>query len=155
MWLTPELQVPEDRVLTSRLLHVHHSSCPNRSHSKVRFLLVDDITLARPYHIRAYAITGKNRWVAGILYGIFILQLGVAVYMIIWSSTGPSQYFHSIARMSSSTKGNIPVTQLPQIPLDGYRMCLTRTARSLTVLQMSISLSFGKRPPRLSPQSNH
>ena len=46
--------------------------------------------------------------------------------------------------MSSRTKRNIPVTEFPDIPLDAYRMCLTRTARSLTVLQMSVSLSFGK-----------
>jgi len=72
---------------------------------------------------RTYAITGKNKWIAGTLYGVFTLQIGVAIYMTIWSATGP-------------------ITQFPPIPLDGYRMCLTRTSRALTVLQMSISLSF-------------
>ncbi|KAF9792646.1 hypothetical protein BJ322DRAFT_63556 [Thelephora terrestris] len=72
---------------------------------------------------RAYAITAKNKWVAAILYAIFTLQIGVGIYMTIWSATGP-------------------ITQFPPIPLDAYRSCLTRTSRALTVLQMSVSLSF-------------
>jgi len=72
---------------------------------------------------RTYAITGKNKWIAGVLYGIFTLQLGVAIYMLVWSVMGP-------------------ITQFPSIPLDAYRICIIRTSRALTVLQMSISLSF-------------
>lgn len=87
--LIPKLQVQKDRVPSNRLLYVHYRGCPNRPGSKVQYFFVDWINPTYPYHIRAYAITGKNKWIAGILYGIFTLQLGVAIYMIIWSSMGP------------------------------------------------------------------
>ena len=45
------------------------------------------------------------------------------------------------------TKGKFAVSQLPSIPLDGYRACFARTARPFTLFQMAISLIFGKRSP--------
>ena len=105
--------MPKDRVPSSRLLHVHYRGCPNCPGSKVQNFPSGWVTFAHPYHTRAYAITGKNKWIAGILYSIFTLQIGVAIYMIFWSSTGPSECFHSITRMSSSTKCNVFSNRVP------------------------------------------
>jgi len=97
--------VSEVRVPPSSLLHVHYRSCPDRPDSK---------------SLRHHR---EEQWIAGILYGIFTLQVGLAIYMIVWSATGP-------------------ITQFPSIPLDAYRMCLIRNSRTLTVLQMSTPLPF-------------
>jgi hypothetical protein len=138
-----ESQVPQDRVPSSRLLLGHYRSCPNRPSSKVRFLFVDGIALAYPYHTRAYAVAGKNKWVAGILYSILALQLGITICVLVWA-TGPGWCFHPITRTRSITKGNIPARPFPQIPLDAYRACLPRTSKTLTLIQVSVSLTFGK-----------
>jgi hypothetical protein len=64
--------------------------------------------------------------------------------MTVWSATGTGEYFHRTPCVCSGTNGRVLVTQFPAIPLDVYQLCLTRTARFLTVLQISISLFFGK-----------
>lgn len=52
--------------------------------------------------LRVYAITGKNTWIAGGLYALSILQLGVGVYLCVYTYLNP--------------------LQLPSIDLDGYRI---------------------------------
>lgn len=46
---------------------------------------------------RTYAITRKNKWVAGILYTISATQFGIGVSMFVRAALKPGQYFHSIA----------------------------------------------------------
>lgn len=42
---------------------------------------------------RTYAITGKKRWIAGILYTIFAVQFILGIYMTIRAAVKPGQYF--------------------------------------------------------------
>jgi len=43
--------------------------------------------------LRVYAITGGNKWIAGGLYGLSILQLGVGVYLCVYSFLHPRTCF--------------------------------------------------------------
>jgi len=72
--------------------------------------------------LRVYAITGKNRWISGGLYGLTILQFGVGVYLCVYSSLHPQR--------------------LPQIDLDAYRMCLFQCPIFGSLLYTSLSLVF-------------
>lgn len=125
-WLTLASQMWEDRVHSSHVLHVYSRVCPDCSDPKVRCLLAGSDTLAYLSYNRAYAITGKNKWVAGVLYTICVVQFGVGVYMFIWAILNPAV-----------TLG---------IPLDSYRVCLAKTTKTFTVIQMALSLAFGRYP---------
>ena len=46
---------------------------------------------------RTYAVTGKKKWIAGILYTISTLQFGVGVYMFVWAARNPGEHFRPIA----------------------------------------------------------
>lgn len=72
--------------------------------------------------LRVYAVTGKNKWIAGGLYGLTILQLGVGLYLCVYSSL---HYLH-----------------LPPLNLDSYRVCIFQLPISVTVLYTSLSLGF-------------
>ena len=143
MWLTPESQVSKDRVSPILLPHVRYRNCPDRSDPKVGFLFVGWVQLAHLDYIRAYAVTGKKKWIAGVLYSIFTVQLGIAIYLVVWSIGSPGQYFHSIARISLSTKRYIPVFRFPPIPFDAYRACLVVPAKHWILFMIFTSLTFG------------
>ncbi|KAF9781567.1 hypothetical protein BJ322DRAFT_1076974 [Thelephora terrestris] len=72
--------------------------------------------------LRVYAITGKNKQIAGGLYGITILQLGVGVYLCVYS------FLHPL--------------QLPHIKLDAFQICLFKTPIRGSLLYTSLSLVF-------------
>jgi len=71
---------------------------------------------------RTYAITRKNRWVAGILYTISSVQFIAGVYMSIRAAVKP-----------------VPI--LPN-PLDSYRICFPNVQEAFTIIQLSLSLVF-------------
>jgi len=72
--------------------------------------------------LRVYAITGGNKWIAGGLYALSVVQLGVGVYLCVYSSLHP--------------------LRLPPIALEVYQMCLFRIPRFGSVLYTSFSLAF-------------
>lgn len=72
--------------------------------------------------LRVYAITGGNKWIAGGLYGLSIIQFGVGAYLCVYSSLHP--------------------LRLPPIPLEVYQMCLFRIPRFGSLLYTSFSLAF-------------
>jgi len=72
--------------------------------------------------LRVYAVTGKNKWIAGSLYGLTIVQLGVGAYLCVYSFLDP--------------------LQLPQINLDAYRVCLFKNPIFGSLVFTSLSLAF-------------
>jgi len=44
----------------------------------------------------------------------------------------------------SGTKGAFPAAELPVVPLESYQLCATKIAKDITILQVSLSLSFGE-----------
>ena len=50
----------------------------------------------------------------------------------------------------SGTKGAFPAEDLPVVPLDLYQLCVNKVAKYITILQISLSLSFGERSATLS-----
>lgn len=57
-------------------------------------LLADLIVLAHSRPERTYAITMKNKLVAGILSTVCAAQFGSGIYKTVWSILNPGQYFH-------------------------------------------------------------
>jgi len=104
---------------------------------------VDLDALAHFYHNRTYAITGKNKWITGILFAVATAQLGLGVYMLVSNTMKPSEYFHPI-RSSFGTKGTFPVTEISKIPLDSYHVCLALPEKTSMILQFSLSIFFGE-----------
>ena len=84
--------MPEDLALSTRLFHLRYRSCPIYPDPKVCSFFIGWITLTHLCRTRTYAITGKNRWIAGVLYFIFTVQLVVGIYMIVRSVSGPGEY---------------------------------------------------------------
>ncbi|KAF9644137.1 hypothetical protein BDM02DRAFT_3131949 [Thelephora ganbajun] len=76
--------------------------------------------------LRVYAITGKNKWIAGALYGLSIIQFGVGLYLCVYTSLN-----HRSA-----------IVRLPRIHLDAYQMCFFQIPRFGSLLYTSLSLAF-------------
>jgi len=73
---------------------------------------------------------GKKKWVAIILYTIFIIQFVVGAYMFVRSAINPGQSPHPITHIcpNSGTKG----TFLQQRYLGFLRVCITYVLPCLT-----------------------
>ena len=73
--------------------------CPNCPDPKVRFFFVNVKlnVLTHFFPDRTYAITRKNKLVAGILYTISATQFGIGVAMFVRAAMKPGQYFRSTA----------------------------------------------------------
>ena len=66
-WLTLALQLHQGRhVHSNRIQQLHHCVCPDCPDPKARCFFVNLNTLAHSCPNRAYAITTKDKWVAGI-----------------------------------------------------------------------------------------
>ena len=69
---------------------------PGRPGTKVPDLFVNSNDLAHSCTNRTYAVTGRNKWAAGVLYTIPAAQFGVGVYMFIFGALNPSKYFRPL-----------------------------------------------------------
>lgn len=79
----------EDRGASNHILLAHYLVCPNCPRPKVRCFFVNFIAPVHYCPGRTYAITRKNKLIAGILYSIAAAQFGLESYMIIWSFLNP------------------------------------------------------------------
>ena len=140
----------EDLVYSSLVLHVHYRGLSNYTDSKARCFPVNLNALAYSCPNRTYAITMKNKWVAGILYTVSAAEFGIGVYMLIWAALNSRKYLRSItyARAPELRKGFTVPTVHP-VPLDEYNMCIPNIKKTFTLIQMSLSLAFGRYPVTL------
>lgn len=108
--------------------------------------LIDLNTFANFYHIRTFAITRKNKWIAGILYTISAAQFSIGVFLFVWSAMNPGRYYHPTTCISSSsrTKDTFQAADIPNVPLDSFHLCVTKSIRPITTLQMALSFIFGR-----------
>jgi len=79
----------EDRGPSNYILLAHYPVYSNCPRPKVRCFFVNLNALAHFCPDRTYAITRKNKWIAGILYLIAAVQFALEFYMIIWSFLNP------------------------------------------------------------------
>lgn len=67
------------------------------------------------------------------------------VFQLLWSFGLPPVHVNtSIHTLEFNANGKFPVPSIPSIPLDSFRYCPSRSSIPLTVLQWSVSFSFGK-----------
>jgi len=101
------LQLQKVRVHSTPVLCDHCRGFPDCPDPKVRYFSVKLDALANPCTNRAYAITRKKKWVAGILYTIIAVQFCVGIYMLFWAALKPCKYFRPIthARALELRKG--------------------------------------------------
>ena len=96
-WLTLVLQLRQDRVHFDPLQQCHPYALSGRLDPKVQRFFVSLNALAHSFPGRAYAITMKNKWVAGILFTITAGELILGLHVIIWAALNPRKYPCSIA----------------------------------------------------------
>lgn len=99
--------------------------------------------LAHFYHHRTYAIAGKSKWVAGILYTVAATQLGVGLYIFINTVENQGQYLYTIKHALEFLKEKFSAAEMSEIPLDSYHICLPHVGSTWTIVQMCLSLGFG------------
>ena len=119
---------------------------PNFPDPKVRSLCVNSDALVHSCPDRTYAITRKNKLVAGILYTISGVQF-VGIYMTIRAAVKPGQYLLSIARIyaqSLKLRKSFSAAAILPTPLDSYRLCISNVQEAFTIIQLSLSLVFGR-----------
>ena len=81
--------------------------------------------------LRVYAITGGNKWIAGGLYGLSIVQLGVGVYLCVYSSLHPRACFLCVygGVMSTRFRGSPPTSNsagsVPDVPFSDSEVRVT------------------------------
>jgi len=106
---------------------------------------VDLNALIHPRPDRTYAITKKNKWVAAILYTICAVQFSAGVYEFIWSALSTSKYLPSIVYARPlELRSSFLAANISPIPLDTYRLCLPTIERKSSLVQMVLSLAFGR-----------
>lgn len=128
----------------SRLLHVHHRGCTDRPDSKVKFKV---ISVNRNYSLTPYqSLRSLGEGQTGRGYPIYNFRrtagcwnLHVHLVRLEFKFVLPP-----VMPTSSITERKVSVMKLPPIPLDAYRMCITRNVKGWTVTQISISLLFGE-----------
>jgi len=73
---------------------------------------------------RTYAITRKNKWIAGILYTISAGQLGLECYIVIYGLLNPG------------------LEVVPAVPLVAFQSCSVKGRLDFTIPQMALSFAF-------------
>ena len=135
----------EDRGPSTHILLACYPDCPNCPRPKVRCFFIN---LNAPVHFcpgRTYAITRKNKWIAGILYSIVAVQFGLESYMIIWSFLNPGLGFCPVTstyvRAPGLTKCFPAV--VPPVKLPAFQVCSVKGRAAFTIPQVSLSVVFG------------
>ena len=64
--------------------------------------------------------------------------------MLIRAAESPSQYLYAIKHTLEFLKEKFPTGIMSAIPLDAYHLCLPQVERAWTLVQVSLSLGFGK-----------
>ena len=64
--------------------------------------------------------------------------------MLIRAAESPSQYLYAIKHTLEFLKEKFPTGIMSAIPLDAYHLCLPHVERAWTIVQVSLSLGFGK-----------
>ena len=95
-WLALVLQLRQDRVHYDHLQQCRPYALSGCLDPKVQRFFVSLNALADTFSGRAYAITMKNKWVAGILFTISAGELAVGFYVVIWAALNPRNYPCSI-----------------------------------------------------------
>ena len=79
--------------------------------------------------LRVYAITGKNKWVAGGLYGLSSAQFGIGAYLCMYSFSHPRACFLSLrmkgvvlTRFRVSRTTSSPLGYIPDVFFPGSRV---------------------------------
>lgn len=70
-----------------------HHSCERTVFLEVVYFTSVTLVAHTVLSLRVYAVTGKNRWIAGGLYALTILQFGVGVYLCVYSFLHPRMFF--------------------------------------------------------------
>ena len=64
--------------------------------------------------------------------------------MFVRATENPGQYLNTIKNALEFLKEKSSTVTISAIPLDSYHMCLPRVDRAWTIVQISLSLGFGK-----------
>lgn len=115
--------------------------------------LIDWNVFTHPYHYRTYAITMKNKWIAGFLYALATVELGLGVYFFTKEATNPGRYFHLIVHYVNIRVQELNFPKISSsaatttIPLGLYKLCSSNSnrRRGWVIAQTTLYLVFGEK----------
>ena len=90
-------------------------------------------------------MTEKNKWLGGTLSCLIAVQFVFGIYLVVWTAVRPSKFFDSYPRSRVDSRP-LPAQQLPAIPLDPFRFCISQSWRLGELVFLNIAVAFGASP---------
>jgi len=78
------------------------------------------------------------------MYAAAAIQFGIGFYMSIYVAENKGQYLYAIKHAPEILKENFSAAEMSTIPLEAYHMCFLRVEKTWVIIQISLSLVFGK-----------